>query len=292
MHEQWKKVAAVSFLTFLVLWIVGFLRILAQPYPQAPVWPVLGSEEVSLQRTQNANNLKQLGLARTPLPNLLDQGDLDRIHVFEKNAQLAMGTTEFADDVAHVRSALAEHQATVFHEKSSGLAPERRLTLQVGVHPDRFDALVDQLREIGHLDSISVTQRDRTAELRRLHAQRQSLKKHLEAVRKLRGGKNPSVEDELKVEQKIQDIEKELQTLSVQFGELLGEESFYNVYFTLFEYQPGGKLDRTSTLPRRLLHAFLWALQWWCAGVAGVVVLAGTWVSLRVLWPGRSGSRG
>src|SRR5205085_4323232 len=107
------------------------------------------------------------------------------------------------------RAVLAAHQATVFNEKDSGVAPARRLTLEIGVHPDRFEGLVDQLRQVAHLESVSVQQRDRTGEFRRLHAQRQSLKAHLEAVQKLRGRQNPTVEDELKLEQKIQDIEKE-----------------------------------------------------------------------------------
>jgi hypothetical protein len=288
MRAQWKKVAAVSFLTFLLLWIVAFARGLAQPYPHAPVWPALVSEELSTRVSQAANNMKQLGLALAPLPTLLDQADIERIRVFEKTAQLAAGSAAFDDDVARLRAAIAEQKAVVYNERSSGLAPERRITVQLGVHPDRFDDLVEQLRAVGHLDSISVQQRDRTGELRQLHARRQSLKKHLESIRKLRGGKNPSVEDELKLEQKIQDIEKELHGLSVQFGELLGEESYYNVYATLFEYQPGGRLDRTSSLPRRLWHSFLWALQWWLTAAACLGVLAATWVSVRVLWPGRN----
>ncbi len=76
------------------------------------------------------------------------------------------------------------------------------MTLEAGVEPDRFDALVEQLRELGEIRSISVQQKDRTAEFRRLNAQRQSLRKYLETVPKLRGGKVASVEDELKLEQK------------------------------------------------------------------------------------------
>ena len=70
---------------------------------------------------------------------------------------------------------------------------------------------------------------------------------------------------------------------------MLGKESYYHVYVTLFEYDPGSRLDLTHTVPRRLAGAFLWALPWWLVVVAGIGVLAGGWVSVQTLWPRRSG---
>ena len=162
-------------------------------------------------------------------------------------------------------------------------APQRRLTLEIGVHPDKFDALVDELRQIGRLQSINVQQRDRTSEFRQLQAKRQSLKKHMEAVLRLRGGNNPSIDDTLKVEQKIQDIEKELDALGVLLGDLLGKESFYQVNVTLAEFQPGGKLDRAYTIPQRLASGCLWAAAWEAAIIGAIAVAAGAYLSVRTL---------
>jgi hypothetical protein len=212
---------------------------------------------------------------------------VDRIQVHEKTAHLTASTAALDDDQAAIRDALAEHQAVVFNERNSGIAPDRRLTLEIGVHPEKFDALVEQLREIGRLESFSVHQRDRTGEFRELHARRQALKKYLETIVKLRGVNNRSVEDTLKVEKQIQDIERELQALSVQFGELLGKESFYHVHLTLFEDQ-GGRSDRAYALARRVGHAFLWAAAWWVAVAVAAGVLVGTGLSVQVLWPKRS----
>src|SRR5262249_54783851 len=151
-----------------------------------------------------------LGLALMPLPAMLEQANIERIQVYERTARLTTGTTAFEGDTGRVRAALADHQAVTFNEVSSGLAPNRRLALEVGVAPEKFDDLVSQLRQIGHLDTVNVQQRDRTAEFRRLHTQRQALKKHQETIMKLRGVAQPSLEDTLKLEQKIQDLEKEL----------------------------------------------------------------------------------
>src|SRR5262249_37355639 len=161
----------------------------------------------------------------------------------------------------------------------------RRLALEVGVAPEKFDDLVAQLRQIGHLDTVNVQQRDRTAEFRRLHTQRQALKKHQETIMKLRGVAQPSLEDTLKLEQKIQDLEKELQTLGNQLGDLLGKESYYHVYLSLSEYQPGSRLDHTYSVPARIAHAFVWAAVWWLASAAALGLLALTYLSVRTLWP-------
>jgi hypothetical protein len=288
MRPVWKKVAALGFLLFLGLWVAGTIRGSKLPYSRPPAAPPTLGSELNSQRLQAANNLRQIGLAKAPLPLVLDQPDVGRIQVHEKTAHLTASTAAFDNDQAAIRDALAEHQAVVFNERNSGIAPDRRLTLEIGVHPEKFDALVEQLRQIGRLESFSVQQRDRTGEFRGLHARRQALKKYLETVVKLRGANNRSVEDTLKVEKQIQDIERELQALSVQFGELLGKESFYHVHLTLFE-DKGGRSARAYAVARRAGHAFLWAAAWWVAVVAAAGVLVGTGLSVQVLWPKRSG---
>ncbi len=278
MRSRWHQAAAAGFLTFVVLWAVGLVHGWTQPYPPTPAWQLPSREDYSRGQMQVANNLKQLGLHLKALPLVLDQAEVDRIQVHEKTADLVAGTGAFQDDEALIRAALARHGVTVFNETNTGVAPRRTLTLEIGVPPDKFDELVDELREVGRLNSITVQQRDRTGDFRRLHAQRLALKKHLESVLKLRGASKGSIDDSLKVEQKVQDIEKEIQSLGVQLGDFLGKESFYTVRFTLSEHQPGSG---------RMGQAFLWALTWWCVCAGVVGVLAGTFVSAQTLWPRR-----
>ena len=287
MTQRTKQAAAIAFLALVGLWVAGLFR---EPpraaSPSALDWSSSSnSVDNNSSRQQFANNLRQLGLGTLPLPAVLDQADVDRIQVFEKVARLASGTTAFDRDQAALRSALEAHDAVIFNETNGGIAPTRRVSLEIGVHPDKFDALVEDLRGIARLESVGVQQRDRTGEFRRLHAQRQSLKKHLEAVQKLRGTANPTIEDQLKVEQKVQDIERELQTVGVQLGDFVGKDSYYHVYVTLSE--ASGRLDHTYDLPLRVGNAFAWALAWWCGGAVILAVLAGTAISVRALWPRR-----
>src|SRR4051812_27920186 len=123
MSPIWKKGAATAFLAFVILWAAGILRGLTRPYPQQPAWR-LPTGEVFSSRLQAANNLRQLGLATTPLPLVLDRPEVDRIVVHEKTAQLGTGTAAFDRDASRIRTALAEHEAVVFNEKNSGLVPE------------------------------------------------------------------------------------------------------------------------------------------------------------------------
>jgi hypothetical protein len=291
MHPLWKKAAAAGFLVFLGLWTAGGIRGSAPSRPQpgtayeASAWNAAARAESSNPSQQFANNLKEIGLAKTPLPAVLDQADVERIRVHEKSAQLGTTTTAFDEDEALIRSTLTTFRAEVLIEKNGGILPQRRLAMEIGVHPDRFDALVEQLRTIGTLESVSVQQLDRTGDFRRLHAQRQSLKKHLESLLKLRGAKAPSIEDTLKVEQRIQEIEKELQSLGVQLGDLLGKESFYHIHLTLSEKKPGVRSDFAANLAQRLLQAFLWALHWWGLLVLGVGTAAAAIFSVKTLWP-------
>jgi hypothetical protein len=286
MSVLWQKVAAIAFLTFLALWIVGVIGGFALPLPRATA-PLPASSSVQAwdnqgARRQMANNLRQLGLLRVPVRGVLDLAEIDKVEVHEKIGRLATATADFAADEAALRADLEEHKAAVVHEASAGVAPDRRLTLEVGVSPERFDALVEGLQGVGRVESLVIERHDRTGELRQLSARRQSLKKHLEVVKKLSARDNPSTEDSLKVAREMREVERELEALSAQAGDFLGKESFYTVSVTLAE-DVVGRHGRTVTVALRTGHAFLWAAAWWCAAAVVAGSLAGAVVSARVL---------
>lgn len=288
MQRLWKKAAAVGFLAFFALVLAGTIHAFTLPYPQL----LRSSPSLSLpflERNRTANNLKQLGLGLMPLQLLLEQANVEQIRVYERSGQLALATDAFDDDESQIRSAVTAHQALVLDEQSSGMVRERRLFLALGIQPGRFDALMNQLRGVGRLESVSVQQRDRTDEFQRLHAQRQSLEKHHAAVLQLREAKNLSIDDTLRLEERLQDIDKELQTLGAQLGDLLSKESLYHVYVTLFEYYPGSKLDPAYLWPQ-FRYGLIWGLGRWSALALGIGGAFGTYFSLRTLWPTKTNS--
>jgi hypothetical protein len=287
MSPVWKRIAAAAFLTFVALWVVALIGGFTLPLPRASADPIVFSpaatKEVGLNRQQLANNLRELGLAREPVRGVLDRADLDKVQVHEKTGRVVTTTTDFAADEAAVRAAVADQKGVVADETSGGVTPERRLTLEVGVTPDRFDALVERLKQVGRLESLRVEQRDRTGEFRQLAARRQSLKKHLETVNKLSTRDNPT-DDSLKLAREVKDIERELEALSAQAGDFVGKESLYTVAVTLVE-DDGARHGPTVTLARRAGHAVLWAGAWWGAAAVFAGTLAGAVASARVLAP-------
>ena len=101
-----KKAAAIGFLLFLGLWIVGTIRPFTLPY--RPPMPVL-SMPASRTYTNPDNfvsNVQQIGLLNTPLPLVLENPNVDQIRVHEKRAEITSGTNVFDDDGKKVRDAI------------------------------------------------------------------------------------------------------------------------------------------------------------------------------------------
>jgi hypothetical protein len=111
---------------------------------------------------------------------------------------------------------------------------------------------------------------------------RKSLEKHREAVLKLRDSGKLSVEEALKVEQKLLEIEKEVRALGVQLGGLLSNEPSHNLFLTLQEPAPASWHDPGFALSRRLWSGLVWAAQWWALAAAGTGLVLGTYVRVRV----------
>lgn len=282
------KAVAIAFLTLLLLWVIGLFVAPAPASPPATpphVGSVFTREDFS--RQQVANNVRALHLEDVPAPLLLDRADADAVRVHEKSAHLTASSAAFDDDEKQVRLAVAGQEGIVLNERSSGVAGQRTLALEISVRPERFDELASRLRQIGQLQTVSVSQRDRTDEFRRLRAKKQHLEKQRDEVAKAGEGKLPSVEDKLRVLQSLREIDRELQTVVGQVGDLLGKESYYNVYLTLSEEAPATSTQGVAAFPRRAGHALLWALPWWCV----VLVLMGlgpaTFASVKALLPRR-----
>jgi len=283
-----KKTAALGFLLFLALFLGGIIRsatLKESDLPELDVQLPISSASRGDYRSEarTAHNLAQIGLTQTPLPQVLDLENLNKIQVYEKTAHLGSSTIAFPEDEERTRKAITHQKAAIFNERRTGIAPDRQLSLGIAVHPDCFDDLLRTLEQVGQLGSILVQQQDRTAEFRKLHAQRQSLKKYQEAILKLRQNEKLSVEEALKLEQKIQEIDKEAQAVGVQLGDLLGKEPSYNLFLQLDETQKGGRRDRSFTLSRRLGSALLWAGGWWLVAAAGLGLVGATVVSTRTL---------
>jgi hypothetical protein len=197
------------------------------------------------------------------VPDAMQAGSMK----YEKVGVVRSRTAGFDREERNTRGLIAQYKVLVQFEQSSGLKGKRILHLGLGVVPEKFDEVVERLRKIGRLRSIRVNKTDKTNEYRELRAKRISLEKTRDALVELksRGG---SVEEAISLENRIFDIEQELQSLGVKLGEFDTENEFCTVKFSLYET---ASLD--IPFAGRLKTAFEWTVKFYL-GLLLVLLLA------------------
>ena len=203
---------------------------------------------------------------------------------YEKTANLSTFTRRFDEDHQRLRSLIDGHDAIVQAENLQGLPGGQVLTMTIGVVPHQFDDMVNTLRELGELRSITVNRVDKTNEFNSLLAQQEVLRKTRESYAALQalGG---SIQDMLLLQERILIVETELQHLSVDLGVFASEHSFCTINFTLRE-QEASSISIYFVL-RSAFDSFLWALgavaiaSFIVLGLLGVVTF-GLWLRIQI----------
>lgn len=144
---------------------------------------------------------------------------------YEKVASVVSKSNAFEEDERAVRELTNKYSALIQFEKSSGLAGSRRVELAIGVPPNRFDPMVDELRKIGELSSIRIDKTDKTNEFKELKAKRASLEKTRDALTSLKG-KGGRIEEFTNLENRILEIEEQIQSTGVSLGDYDQENEF------------------------------------------------------------------
>jgi len=173
---------------------------------------------------------------------------------YEKVASVSSRTQAFDQDQGRVRSLTEQHHALVEYEQSSGLQGNRHLELAIGIVPAEFDNAVEEIGHIGKLSSIRVDKTDRTREYRDLRAKQASLEKTRESLMNLKG-RAGKIDELMNLEDRLLDIEGQIQALGVSLGEFSQENEFCTIKLTLQEFTP-------ATTHISFLHRVRVALQW------------------------------
>lgn len=188
---------------------------------------------------------------------------------FEKVARLGARSRDFTAHERQLRTSVTTHHALVQAEESSGLVGHRFLHLSIGVPPDRFDAMLDEVRAIGTLTSIQVNKTDKTNEYKELNAHRVSLEKQRDALVALKahaGNQTTGhVDERINLENKIFETEESIQKLGVRLGEFDAENEFVTIQVALSEEGPAAK---APSLAHRAKVAFEWTVKWYLGMVA------------------------
>jgi len=189
---------------------------------------------------------------------------------YEKIASLQSTTTQFDADEQKTRAAVKAHEALIQEEITNSDNNRRWLRLVIGVPPGHFDDIIADLKKIGKVDTYQVTKTDKTNDYLELKAKRTTLEKTRDALVDLKkqGGK---IDELVKLEQEILDVEGKIQELGVQLGQFDKVNEFCTVRFSLSE-----KGDVTARSPH--FGYFIQSLEW--ASTVYLVLLGVVFVGL------------
>jgi hypothetical protein len=178
---------------------------------------------------------------------------------YEKIASLVSKTQSFEDDEKKVRDVIKKYNSLIQFEQSSGLKNSRQLGMAIGVPPDKFDSMVEEVKTIGTLTSIRVDKTDKTNEYKDLNAKRVSLEKARDSLSSLKG-RGGSIEESINLESKILELESELQATGVKLGEFDQENEFCTVKFELHEQR---RVSNEISFMQRVKVAFEWTVKYY-----------------------------
>lgn len=171
---------------------------------------------------------------------------------YEKIAEVSSKSAKFSEEEKLVRTNIDDNNAIIQFEQKSGNDGSRRLYLQIGVPPENFDTLYSNLIKIGKVHSKQITKKDKTNEYKELNAKKASLEKTLHSLVELKS-KGGKIEEYVELENRILNIEEQLQELGVNLGDFDDENEFCTVQFSLAE----GKEVKIS-----FIHRLKVALEW------------------------------
>ncbi len=174
---------------------------------------------------------------------------------YEKIASIHAATKQFDSDEQQARAAVKEHNALIQEEAIHSDDGLRWLQLTIGVPPEHFDAIVTVLKKIGEDGGYQITKTDKTNEYLELKAKRTTLEKTRDALVDLKK-QSGKIEELVKLEQEILDIEGKIQEFGVQLGQFDKENEFCTVRFSLSETH---KQERHSSHLGYLVESLQWA---------------------------------
>ncbi len=196
---------------------------------------------------------------------------------YEKVASVESKTNAFEEDEKAVRELTNKYSALIQFEKSSGLPRGRRVELAIGVPPNRFEPMVGEVRKIGELVSIRIDKTDKTNEFKELKAKRASLEKTRDALVSLKS-KPGRIEELTALEDRILEIEGQIQSTGVRLGDYDQENEFCTVMLSLEEK---GAATPGISFRHRAIVALAWTVKYYTFLLA--LLIFGTLLTLLVV---------
>ena len=177
---------------------------------------------------------------------------------YEKVADITTKTNEFEDQEKRVRAQIKSQLGVIQYENKTGKDGKRKLQMMIGVPPENFDSLYVQLINIGEIASKSITKTDKTNEYRELQAKIATLQNTKASLLEIKG-KDGEIGEYIRLEERILEIEGELQRLGVSLGDFDSENEFCTIRFGMSEAQ----IKPPIAWLQRIKVALKWTVEIW-----------------------------
>jgi hypothetical protein len=248
LKKNLKKIVLCLVLMFLVLFIFRLTYGYTKKYNDTPK---------QTHFFENISNSKR-NYASKKYKLKSNQGNQTSIKVdqkYEKIAEIKTKSSTFKQEEKIARNKIEKFNALIQFEQKSGNKGSQKLNLVIGVPPENFDSLYLQLIKIGGLQAKQITKKDKTNEYKELNAKKKSLEKTRASLIELKS-KGGKIDEYMDLENRILEIEQQLQGLGVSLGDFDDENEFCTVQFSLLE----GKEIKIG-LMTRLKVAFEWTVN-------------------------------
>ena len=188
---------------------------------------------------------------------------------YEKTAKIVCLSDKYEEDEKQILNTIDKNNAIIQFQQKSGNAGYRLISLQIGVPPKKFDSFVEEIKINQNILSISITKKDKTNEYRELNSKLTSLKSTRSSLIELKS-KGGKIEEYVQLENRILEIDEQLQELGVQLGNFDSENEFCTVKLSLRE----GK-EMKIGLTQRVKVALEWTIEYYFMLMAGSLLVLG-----------------
>jgi hypothetical protein len=272
------RVILLSMLGFLLLFVFRFIYGYTTGMSELREEDIsdLFTNETSLKRNYASDSYKFQKSVVNQDANVNPSQEFSVDQKYEKTATVKSKTSEFEKDNKALKSEIKKFNVIVQFEQNSGRKGNRALSVLLGVAPQKFDSLYEQLVKIGKVSSKEITKVDKTSEFKNLNAKKASLEITRQSLLEIKK-QNGRIDEFINLQNRILEIEQELQGLGVSLGDFAEENEFCTVRFSLIESR-----EIQISLLHRLKVAFEWAVKYYLLFL-GIIALAITFAFFLLL---------
>lgn len=203
---------------------------------------------------------------------------------YEKTATIKTRSAAFQDDEKKLRKGITAFEGIIQYEENTGQPGSRELHLVVGIPPENFDSCYAFMKKTGNVRSADIIKQDKTSEYKNLNARKASLEQTRNSLTELKK-QSGRIEEFMMLQNRILEIEEQLQELGVELGDFSEENEFCTIRISLVE----GKGAAPVSLAHRLKVCFEWTTQYYLMLIAITLLAAGAALlialSIEKIWP-------